>query len=77
MPLPLVFRRVARFELGISSVVENKRARLGRGIRIEIEKQFEAIANQPQRFRQIRGRVRRQSCNAFPIPYISYQKSTG
>lgn len=67
MPLPLVFRRIAQIELDESvSWYENKRAGLGREFRAEIEKHLERIANQPQRFRQIRGQVRRVVLQRFP-----------
>ncbi len=67
MPLPLVFRRIARLELDESvSWYENKRVGLGNQFRIEIEKHLERIANQPQRFRQIRGQVRRAVLRRFP-----------
>ncbi len=67
MPLPLVFRRIAQLELDESvSWYENKRMGLGREFRLEIEKHLEKIANQPQRFRQIRGQVRRVVLQRFP-----------
>jgi plasmid stabilization system protein ParE len=67
MPLPLVFRRIAQLELDESvSWYENKQVGLGRQFRIEIERHLERIANQPQRFRQIRGQVRRVVLQRFP-----------
>lgn len=67
MPLPLVFRRIAKLELDESVAwYENKRAGLGREFRIEIDKHLRRIANQPQQFRQIRGQVRRVVLQRFP-----------
>jgi plasmid stabilization system protein ParE len=67
MPLPVVFLRIAKLELDESvSWYENKRVGLGSEFRIEIEKHLERIANQPQRFRQIRGQVRRVVLQRFP-----------
>jgi len=67
MLLPLVFRRVAQLELDESvSWYENKRVGLGRDFRIEIEENLERIANQPHRFRQVRGQVRRVVLQRFP-----------
>lgn len=46
MPLPLAFRRIAKLELDESVAwYENKRVRLGRQFRIEIEKHLERIAS--------------------------------
>ena len=67
MPLPLLFRRVAQFELDEAVAwYENKRAGLGREFRIETDKHLRRIANQPQQFRQIRGQVRRVVLQRFP-----------
>ena len=67
MPLPLVFRRIAKLELDESVAwYENKREGLGREFRIEIDKQLRRIANQPQQFGQIRGEVRRVVLQRFP-----------
>lgn len=67
MPLPLVFRRIAQVELDESVAwYENKRAGLGREFRIEIEKHLERIADRPERFVQVRGRVRRVVLKRFP-----------
>ena len=68
MPLPLVFRRIAQFELDESvSWYENKRPGLGGQLRIEIEKHIQRIADQPQQFRQIRGQIRRAVLQRFPF----------
>ena len=67
MALPVVFRRIAQIELDNAvSWYENKRVGVGRGMRIEIEKHLEQIAKQPQRFRRIRGDVRRAVLRRFP-----------
>ncbi len=67
MPLPLIFRGIAQLELDESVAwYENKRVGLGGQFRIEIEKHLERIANQPQRFSQIRGQVRRAVLPRFP-----------
>ena len=67
MPLPIVFRPIAQLELDESiSWYENKRVGLGAEFRIELEKHLERIANQPQRFRHIRGQVRRVVLQRFP-----------
>jgi plasmid stabilization system protein ParE len=67
MPLPLVFRPIARLELDESvSWYENKQVGLGGQFRIEIEKHLEKIADQPHRFRKIRGQVRRIVLQRFP-----------
>lgn len=68
MSLPLVFRRIARLELDESiSWYENKQVGLGSEFRIEIEERLKRIASQPQRFRQIRGQVRRIVLKRFPF----------
>ncbi|MDQ5844500.1 MAG: type II toxin-antitoxin system RelE/ParE family toxin [Acidobacteriota bacterium] len=67
MHTPLVFRRVAQLELDEAVAwYENKRVGLGIEFRIEIEKYLERIANQPQRFRKVRGDVRRVVVQRFP-----------
>jgi toxin ParE1/3/4 len=68
MSLPLVFRRTARLELDETiSWYENKQIGLGREFRIEVEEHLKTIASQPQRFRQIRGQVRRVVLKRFPF----------
>ncbi len=67
MSLPLVFRRLARRELDDSiSWYENKQVGLGSEFLAEIEEHLKSIASQPQRFRQIRGEVRRVILKRFP-----------
>lgn len=67
MALPIVFRRIAQSELDNAvSWYENKRVGVGLEMRIEIEKHLEQIAKQPQRFRRIRGDLRRSVLRRFP-----------
>jgi len=67
MTLPIVFRRIAQIELDEAvSWYENKQGGVGREMRKEIEKHLEQIAKQPQRFRRMRGDVRRAVMRRFP-----------
>jgi plasmid stabilization system protein ParE len=66
MALAVVFRRIAQIELDEAvSWYENKRVGVGKKLRIEIEKRLEQIAK-PQRFKRIRGHVRRAVSRPFP-----------
>jgi len=67
MPLPIVFRRVARREMHESiSWYEQRSAGLGFEFAVEVEKTLTRIAARPGQFPQVRGEIRRAVLHRFP-----------
>ena len=68
MPLPVVFRRIARQEMDESVAwYENQRAGLGFEFAAEVEELLAAIRNKPEQFRRVRGEIRRAVLLRFPF----------
>lgn len=68
MTLPVVFRRIARQEMDESIAwYENERAGLGLEFAAEIDASLNAIGNNPEQFRQVRGEIRRAVLLRFPF----------
>ncbi|MFS8084345.1 MAG: type II toxin-antitoxin system RelE/ParE family toxin [Acidobacteriota bacterium] len=67
MPLPIVFRDIARQEFDESiSWYENQRTGLGIQFADEIDLWLSRIAGTPEQFRQVRGEVRQAVLRRFP-----------
>src|SRR5690242_15713924 len=74
MPIPVVFRRIARLELDESIAwYDAEQAGLGVQFAAEIEKLITRIGDSPQQFSRIRKEIRRAVSTRFPytIHYIT------
>ena len=74
MPIPVVFRRIARLELDESIAwYDTQQPGLGVQFAAEIEKLVTRISDSPQQFRRIRNEIRRAVSTRFPytIHYIT------